>query len=132
MKPQNYSLKFQNSLADCRIIPGSQHLLSRSNNAVVPNGARALRKPTKLELRKATGRISKGSSARKAALATDLHTVPSASPLVQLLSKKAQKKAQAHAYANQRAVEKRNEAEMAVSIKGAFGMFHGSECTKGK
>lgn len=114
MKPQNYSLKFQNSLADCRITPGSQHLISRTN-AKAPNGSRALRQPTKAELRKAVGRISKDTSARKGPVAS---SDVSATPLVQLLSKKAQKKAQAQAYAENRAVEKRREVKVAAARKG--------------
>ncbi|KAL2061691.1 hypothetical protein VTL71DRAFT_7069 [Oculimacula yallundae] len=56
MKPENFSLKFQNSLADSRITPGSQHLAARStSNASIPRGQRAVRRPTKAESRRSTG-----------------------------------------------------------------------------
>lgn len=62
MKPQNYSLKFQNSLADSRITPGSQHgngvFKSGCKSGTVRNGLRAVRKPTKRELR-AKGKMVK-------------------------------------------------------------------------
>jgi hypothetical protein len=115
MKPQNYSLKFQNSLADCRITPGSQHLVSR-NKAVVPNGQRASRRPTKAELRKSQGKVAKAVNTRRSGPASSSSTTP----LVQLLSKKAQKKAQAQAYAEQRAMEKKREVEIAASSKGVW------------
>lgn len=60
MKPQNYSLKFQNSLADSRITPGSQHgkePASKSEKA--RNGQRAPRKLTKNQQRLANRKAAK-------------------------------------------------------------------------
>jgi len=55
MKPQNYSLKFQNSLADTRITPGSQHgngvRGAGRNGHGVRKGQRAVRKMTRREAR---------------------------------------------------------------------------------
>ena len=98
MKPQNYSVKFQNSLADCRIIPGSQHLLQRSN-ALIPNGQRALRKPTKAELKRAKKAKPKDRSK-------------------QLLSKNSCIQKEEHAWTL--ATEKGKKAEIAAPLKGLF------------
>lgn len=60
MKPQNYSLKFQNSLADNRITPGSQH--GKRPAAKAPkahNGYRALRKLTKYQRGLAQSKVGK-------------------------------------------------------------------------
>lgn len=52
MKPQNYSLKFQNSLADSRITPGSQHgrIPASKDAPEARNGHRSQRKLTRYEL----------------------------------------------------------------------------------
>jgi hypothetical protein len=59
MKPQNYSLKFQNSLADSRITPGSQHGKARGREPDTRNGLRAIRKLTKRELSAVTKKKQK-------------------------------------------------------------------------
>jgi len=60
MKPQNYSLKFQNSLADSRVIPGSRPgKTSASAASTTRNGLRATRKPTKYEQKLALNRVAK-------------------------------------------------------------------------
>lgn len=58
MKPENYSVKFQNSLADSRIIPGSQPGAKHGAKPSTPNGQRAMRQPTKAQIKKKS-RITK-------------------------------------------------------------------------
>ncbi|RDW56736.1 hypothetical protein BP6252_13991 [Coleophoma cylindrospora] len=60
MKPQNYSLKFQNSLADNWITPGSQHGKEPAGKAPkARNGQRAVRKLTKFQQRLAQSKVGK-------------------------------------------------------------------------
>ncbi|RDW56887.1 hypothetical protein BP5796_12954 [Coleophoma crateriformis] len=60
MKPQNYSLKFQNSLADNWVTPGSQHGKEPAGKAPkARNGLRAVRKLTKYQQRLAQSKVGK-------------------------------------------------------------------------
>lgn len=66
MKPQNYSLKFQNSLADSRITPGSQHGKEPASKGLkARNGHRVPRKLTKNQQRLSQSKIVKPQKAAK-------------------------------------------------------------------
>lgn len=105
MKPQNYSLKFQNSLAESRIIPGSQHGKEPvSKTPKARNGHRSQRKLTKYQQSLVQKKISK--VARPKSLnAQDGRRSP-------------EKQQMSQNYATQRAAEKAQEAKTAEKLTG--------------
>lgn len=115
MKPQNYSLKFQNSLADVRITPGSQHGVSRAR-AHTPNGQRAIRKLTKAEAKKAgIGHVGK----KKKNVGKDKASVAAADGgvLRRKIEERLEEKRAEEEYAIKRKEEKERQAKMEVEIK---------------
>lgn len=105
MKPENYSLKFQNSLADSRIIPGSQPGKGPISNAPkARNGHRAPRKLTKYQQSVAAGKVGK-----KTAM---LNSKPE--------TKGDTRKMEDHL--KQRATEKESEAARAATMTGMWSL----------
>jgi hypothetical protein len=113
MKPQNYSLKFQNSLADSRITPGSQHgkePLSKAPKA--RNGHRSQRKLTKYQQSVAESKVG------KAARPTKPKSLNAKGGEVNL-----DEQQMAQEYATQRGIEKAQEAKLAENLTGKIHEF---------
>lgn len=113
MKPQNYSLKFQNSLADSRITPGSQHGKSPISNAPkARNGHRAPRKLTKYEQLAAKRGVVKKKKGNAATLNSKVEDAQ-------------EEKERKEAYAEKREHEKVIEKEIVADLTGMFAMVCG-------
>jgi hypothetical protein len=108
MKPQNYSVKFQNSLAESRITPGSQRGKEPvSKTPTVRNGHRAQRKLTKYQQRLAQSKAGKIHQPMKP---TSLNAKSGDRAL--------DGEQMAQAYSSQRAAEKAQEAKHAETMTG--------------